>query len=628
MLRLPVLLIVILLFYGCQPASEQARVPVVIENPPPQVTLFAQDLFSTHRNELNASFSPDGNVFLYTIANNSYSDTFYTIFVSHFEDGAWSSPRIAPFSGRYSDADPFFAPDGKRVYFISKRPCQEKAAPKSDFDIWFVDVSSTGELGTLPHPLTEINSDTDELYPSVAMNGNLYYSTENDTTGYDILVSRPTPTGFSQPESISPLINTNATEYDAYIAPDESYLIFTAMGRTDGMGSGDLYISKKVNNQWTVARNLGPAINSPFMDQCPWMSPDGKSFFFTSFRDQNAYLFTNAVTTQRYLNLLDSPWNGLGNVFWVHSQSIFQPMKPIAILEFPTNLGLAMPRPNHEPGVKQLPGWLASHQFHAQIKPVLTQRVAPPPYGNRVDSATGVRNTEEIIRYVSVQESALQKTLADGYFPIVLGGDCSVVIGNMVALKKMGSYGLFSLDGHTDFMLPSLSSTAGAAGMDLAIVTGYGHDKLTDIENLKPYVPEQWVWSVGNREYDEVYVKPILNTGFGYYDLKRLRGEGIRNCVDAFLKMVDTQSLDGFWIHIDLDVLDDAVMPAVDSRSPDGLRYSEFAEVLKPLLLHPKVTGCDLTILDPELDATGQYTQEFVSVFTKLINTTRKQTGK
>ncbi len=624
MKKLFIFLFIVFLTIGCHPGSTQEHKQSISADPPAQVALFAQGIFSTHRNELNSCFSPDGKMFLYTIANNSYSDTFYTIFISYFTNGAWSSPQVAPFSGQFSDADPFFAPDGKRVYFISKRPSEKSAAPKSDFDIWFVDVSSDGELGTSLQPLTEINSDKDELYPSVAMNGNLYYSTENDVTGYDIMVSRLTSAGFAQPESISPTVNTTATEYDAYIAPDESYLIFTAMGRPDGLGSGDLYISRKVNNQWTAARNLGPDINSPFMDQCPWVSADGKSLFFTSFRDNNAYEFKKTVSTQHYLQLLESPWNGSGNLFWVNSQSIFQSMKPIAILECPSNLGLAMPKPNHEPGVKQLPDWLRKHHFHDKLAPVLTARVAVPAYSNRVDAQTGVRNTNEIIEYALKQQSDLQRILSGNHFPIVIGGDCSILIGSMLTLRKMGNYGLFSLDGHTDFMLPALSSTAGAAGMDLAIVTGYGHERLTNIENRKPYVAEERVWSVGNREYDKEYVRPILESKIGYYDLKRLRREGIEKCAKAFLNMVESQKLDGFWIHIDVDVLNDAIMPAVDSRSPDGLTYQEFRQILEPLLLHPKATGCDLTILDPELDPSGQYTQEFVSVFTNLIHATRK----
>jgi Tol biopolymer transport system component len=110
--------------------------------------LFAKEIISTQFNELNSSFSPDGNTFLYTIANNSY-----TIFISKRVNGKWSKPQIAPFSGQHSDADPFFSPDGKRIYFISYRPIDKNIKEKNDFDIWFLSY----EKGLLGHPLSQVS---------------------------------------------------------------------------------------------------------------------------------------------------------------------------------------------------------------------------------------------------------------------------------------------------------------------------------------------------------------------------------------------------------------------------------------------------------------------------------------
>jgi arginase len=172
-------------------------------------------------------------------------------------------------------------------------------------------------------------------------------------------------------------------------------------------------------------------------------------------------------------------------------------------------------------------------------------------------------------------------------------------------------------------MWPSLSQTAGAAGMDTAIVTGHGHKKLTDIEGLQPYFREEQVWCVGNREYDEEYVAAIRNSSIHYVDLHDLRKQGIRKCVTAFLEMVTISKLDGFWIHIDVDVLDDAVMPAVDSRTEDGISYDELDQLLQPLLSSPKAAGLEITILDPELDEEGVYTKQFVERFCKVFNEAR-----
>jgi arginase len=291
----------------------------------------------------------------------------------------------------------------------------------------------------------------------------------------------------------------------------------------------------------------------------------------------------------------------------------------VVILEFPSNLGLKEPSPGHEPGVKKLPDWLRRFGFHERINPIKVLKLEPPAYSMDLDEISGVRNADNIIVYAKQQAALLQKIIEGGSFPLVLGGDCSILIGNAIALKRMGNYGLFFLDGHHDFMWPSLSQTGGAAGMDTAIVTGHGHKKLTDIEGLQPYFREQQVWNVGNREYDEEYVGAIKSSSIHYVSLDELRRQGIRNCVNDFLKMVDAAELDGFWIHLDVDVLDDAIMPAVDSRAEDGLSYDELEQVLRPLLSSTKATGLEITILDPELDEEGIYTRQFVEQFCRIM---------
>lgn len=278
-------------------------------------TVFASGIISTQYNEYNSTFSTDGNVILYTIANNTYYNRFYTIFICKRTKGQWTSPEIVSFSGQYSDADPFFTPDGKGVYFISTRPVLGKTV-KEDFDIWYVSYQNE-TFGKPQHLGNQINSSNDELYPSVSTKGNLYFATENKNTGYDLMVARYEHGQFQQPVGVSDSINTDHTEFDAFVAPDESYIIYTSMGGKDNVGSGDLYISFRKDNDWTTGKNLGGKLNSIHMDQCPSVSPDGKFLFFTSFRDSQPYHFEKPVSTSTYLKLLNSPLNGLGNIFWV-----------------------------------------------------------------------------------------------------------------------------------------------------------------------------------------------------------------------------------------------------------------------------------------------------------------------
>jgi arginase len=289
------------------------------------------------------------------------------------------------------------------------------------------------------------------------------------------------------------------------------------------------------------------------------------------------------------------------------------------IIEFPSNLGLIEPGPGLEPGVKRLPDWLRKFNFHDLVQPDKVYRVDPPPYSMCIDRDSGIRNAEAISVYAMQQVPVIKKQILEKTFSIVLGGDCSILIGNALALKGNGKFGLFFLDGHTDFMGTALSTTKGAAGMDLAIATGNGHAKLSNILNRGPYLEEAYVWCVGNREFDALYVKTITDSKIHYTDLIKLRETGIKNCCHFFLKMADLNNLDGFWIHLDVDVLDDELMPAVDSRNPGGLNYNELKEILSLLLTSEKAYGIEITILDPDLDPEGIYAKEFTNEIGPLL---------
>lgn len=299
-------------------------------------------------------------------------------------------------------------------------------------------------------------------------------------------------------------------------------------------------------------------------------------------------------------------------------------MNEVVIVEFPSNLGLKELIPGKEPGVKYLPAWLRQHQFHEKLNPEQVFHLPAPKYCPLPDLETGVLNIDALVKYAREQANLLLPILEQNNLPVVIGGDCSILLGSALALKQKGNYALFYLDGHTDFMEPALSSTGGVGGMAAAMVAGYGPEKLTQINQQGPYFPEKFVWCVGNREYDEEYEGAIQSSGATYINLGYLREMGIVNCVKSFLEVVEPAELDGFWLHLDVDVLDDVAMPAVDSRTPDGITYKEFTNLLFPLLMSSKLAGLEITILDPDLDPSGQYTQEFVSNFVSTFTAARK----
>lgn len=294
--------------------------------------------------------------------------------------------------------------------------------------------------------------------------------------------------------------------------------------------------------------------------------------------------------------------------------------REITIFEFPLNLGLTKKDHETEPGVKKLPEWLRKFGFYEKINPKNIFRLEAPEYAMDFDPETNVKNPDQIIEYAEKQSELILENFDKNIFNIMLGGDCSILIGNAIALKQLGNFGLFYLDGHTDYIPPQLSPSGGIAGMDLAIVTGMGHEKLTNIKNLKPYFPEENIFCVGNAETDDQeYVDQILHSGIHYFDLYQLRKNGFKKTAEDFLKMVHEKKLDGFFIHFDVDVLKDEIMPAVDSRMEDGIGYDDLKDILLPLFENEKCIGIEITILDPDYDKEGLYIKAFIENLTQLI---------
>jgi len=228
----------------------------------------------------------------------------------------WSRPSIASFSGQYHDLEPFLSKDGLKLLFSSKRP-KAKNQEAKDYDIWYVSRESTNSQWSVVKNMGEnINTDKNEFYPSLSINNNLYFTANNkDSKGRDDIYFSEYKKGEYQASfSLNDNINTGGDEYNAFIAPDESYLIFGAYKRKDGYGSGDLYISyKDNNNQWLKAKNMGANINSKFMDYCPFVEPKTNVLYFTSKRSQNKS--TEFSDINDMLNSYNHYKNGMSRVY-------------------------------------------------------------------------------------------------------------------------------------------------------------------------------------------------------------------------------------------------------------------------------------------------------------------------
>jgi Tol biopolymer transport system component len=243
--------------------------------------VFLPGIVSTHMGERDAALSPDGSLFFFTVSSYRFP---VIVFSRKGADG-WSVPEVAPFSGTYADLEPHFSPDGQTLYFASNRPLTEGGGTK-DFDIWFVSRREGGwsEPVNIGPP---VNTKANEFYPSITRNGTLYWCAvrEGGPGGEDIFFSERVGGRYLTAQALGDSVNTQGNEYNAFVARDESYIVFTSTGHGAGYGRGDLYISfRRPDGGWTKAVNMGPGVNSPAFEFCPYVSEDGSTFFFTSDR--------------------------------------------------------------------------------------------------------------------------------------------------------------------------------------------------------------------------------------------------------------------------------------------------------------------------------------------------------
>ncbi|WP_053694628.1 arginase family protein [Streptomyces sp. WM6372] len=273
-------------------------------------------------------------------------------------------------------------------------------------------------------------------------------------------------------------------------------------------------------------------------------------------------------------------------------------MREPVIIEAPSVLGL---RPS---GVQDLPAALLGAGLAGRLGAVRAGRVEAPAYDPVRDEATGILNPDGIARYSVDLADAVGGVLDRGGFPVVLGGDCTVLLGSLLALRRRGRHGLLFLDGHTDFYQPSAEPTGEAASMELALATGRGPRPLTDLEGRGPLLRDEDVVAFGFRdaaESAEAGMQP-LPPRLHAIDLGAVRAAGAAAAARRAVDHLASGGSAGYWVHLDVDVLDDALMPAVDYRIPGGLTWRELEDVLRTALAGEGAVGLDVTIFNPRLD--------------------------
>jgi len=294
---------------------------------PPGATpeLFAPGIVSTGMYTRDIAMTPDGRELYVGVLLGRFT----TILETHVEDGRWTPPEVAPFArdSRFFNLEPAISPDGRRFFFLSTRlaedrePGAEEIRTWSNQDIWVMDRDEVGwgEPYNLGPP---VNTDEPEFFPSVTRDGTLYF-TRGSEDGRESYIYRAAFEGgrYQDPERLGPEVNSTRSQFNAFIAPDESYLIVCTGGRADTRGGTDYYVVfRNAEDRWSEPVNLGDLINTPGEGEySPYVSPDGRYFFFMSTRPRPEAGIPDTLTAEFLRRYRTEPESGNAAIYWMEA---------------------------------------------------------------------------------------------------------------------------------------------------------------------------------------------------------------------------------------------------------------------------------------------------------------------
>jgi arginase len=297
--------------------------------------------------------------------------------------------------------------------------------------------------------------------------------------------------------------------------------------------------------------------------------------------------------------------------------------KRITVLDAPSNLGLRPPADDCVPGVYKLAGALRDTGLLERLGAADGGVVVPPRYRMRPEE-TGIRNQSALVRYTAKLAARVDRLIGAGNFPLLLGGDCSIVLGPALALRRRGRFGLVFIDGHSDFRHPGNSNAVGAAaGEDLALATGRGAPALVDIDGQAPYVADADVVLMGVRDHDED-LDEVAAAGAAVFPSSAVAELGGAETARRAIERLRRTGVDGYWIHVDADVVDALILPAVDSPEPGGITLEQARDALARLVADEAAAGMDVTILDPDLDEEGEQVAALADVLVDALRPARQ----
>ncbi len=295
--------------------------PDVISELAYQPQMVGPYVISSPHFEGHASITPSGNEIYFAIYTHDHS--YSTIAHSTYANGSWKEPEIAGFSGKYADGSPALSPDGKKLFFSSRRPVGSSGEVNSSNDIWYVEQVDNNWSTPVWLP-AEINTGFNEFSPSVDLEGNLYFCS-NRPGGFgdmDVYYAEFSNGQFQASVLLDSLINSKYHEGNVGVSPDGKMLFVMVQHKPGDLGYDDIHFALRTDQNWSPLKNIGSIVNTYSFDFSPKVSPDGKTLFFASRVNRDYHLKDTTYTHDLLGNYLNSPLNGLGNIYKIELEKL------------------------------------------------------------------------------------------------------------------------------------------------------------------------------------------------------------------------------------------------------------------------------------------------------------------
>ena len=297
--------------------------------------------------------------------------------------------------------------------------------------------------------------------------------------------------------------------------------------------------------------------------------------------------------------------------------------RALTVVGAPSNIGI---RP-YDDGVarylNRAPAVLRERGLIARLRAIDLGDVASPAYQDFTRPLHGTRNEDQVIAYSRALADRVSAAIAHGQFAVVLGGDCSIVLGCLLAARRKagGALGLVYADAHADYAIAEESRSGSAASMALALATGRGDTPLARLAGSTSLVNDRRTAVIGRRDANQDWYGLGALAASSILDVPslQLQSDDWLEIAATTLDQVAPPDVRGFWIQVDADVLDPAAMAAVDSPEPGGLTPRELLRVLTPLVQHPRALGLSLTTYDPALDPDRSCARRLVNLLEALL---------